>query len=580
MKYFIFDNIKYSRPRNNNYGRPITEIIGLDSETLISGRPFLFCTSRGDAFTLRDIPHIFFARKYRGVHFGVYNLKFDSGSILYSLPSQVLQTLRVEGKADYRGYTYSYIPHKRLRISKGKNGVTFWNIAQFFNMSLDNAAKKYLGESKLSIATKKFTWPYIRKHRAKIVKYCIRDAVLVSKLYAYMLDGLDALNIVPTALYSTASLSYQYFRRNCKIVDVWDIWKTRRGCLKLACESYSGGKFEVYKRGIFEGVSYDINSAYPYEISKLYALDKCKIVFSKEYHSSAEYGYIRVFIDNSKGYYLPCSVKYGLLNVYPAGQYYTTITKTELEYLYELNIPVVILSAFWIYTKDSVRPYDKIIADLYSMKLRYKDRDARLYRLAKIMQNSFYGKMAQLIPRADGSILAGSCWNPVHASVVTANVRIKICRICNDNHGKILAVHTDSVVSTRPLSGISLGTGLGDWDKISDGRGVIVSCGIYQIQDHIASRGFMLEPGRDLFYYLRKMGRASTVSIKQLSVKSWVECNIRKRPSLTNRFIYERKILDVNAEKKRLWSGLTNGRKLLSSLENSAPKILIQDFKP
>lgn len=580
MKVFTFDNIKYSRPRNANYGRAINEIIGLDSETLVNGRPFLFCTSSGDNFTLQDIPGIFFTRKYRGVHFGVYNLKFDSGSILYSLPSQVLDELRTQGTVKYKGYTYSYIPHKRLRISYGKNGVTFWNIAQFFNMSLDNAATKYLGESKLVISTKKFTPAYIRQNRAKIIKYCVRDSVLVSKLYEYMLQGLKSLDIVPTALYSTASLAYQYFRKNTKISDVWEIWKRRRGCLKLACESYSGGKFEIYKRGIFDGVSYDINSAYPYEISRLYTLDKCKILFSKEYHASADYGFIRVYIDNSKGYYLPCSVKYGLLNVYPAGQYYTTVTKSELEYLHELEIPTVIISAFWIYTKDRVRPYEKTISELYAMKTKYKDTDARLYRLAKIMQNSFYGKMAQLIKHNDGTLSAGSCWNPVHASAVTANVRIRICRICNDNHGKILAVHTDSVVSTRPLSGVRLSKDLGDWDKISEGRGVIVSCGIYQIDTHIASRGFMLEKGRDLFYYLKKMGSASTVSIKQLSVKSWIECNIRKKPTLTNRFIYERKILDVNSEKKRLWPGLTNGNKLLSTLQNSAPKILIQDFKP
>ena len=168
MDNFDFDKIVYRRPFYTSGKRYIKEVIGLDSETLTSGRPFLFCTSLGDSFTSADVPGIFFGRKYRGKNLVCYNLKFDSGSLLYNLPLENLDELREKTFTIYDGYHYTYIPHKLLRIRKGKNAVSFWDIFGFYKTSLDKAAKKHLGVGKTDIETKRFTLAYIKSNLDKI----------------------------------------------------------------------------------------------------------------------------------------------------------------------------------------------------------------------------------------------------------------------------------------------------------------------------------------------------------------------------------------------------------------------------
>ena len=573
-KSFIFSRIEYKHPNNDNYGRPIHELIGFDSETYITGRPFLFCTSTGDCFKLSAIPNIFFTRKYRDCHFGVYNLKFDSGSILYNVPTKILNRIRQRGEAIHDGIKYRYIPHKYLRITKNGHGVTFWNVAQYFRCSLETAATKYLGKHKAELKTKSFTPANVKPIYDKIKSYCIQDAKLTAELYTYFKLGIEKIGFTPSALYSTASLSYQYFRLNSTICDVWEIWKHRKTLLMLACEAYAGGKFEIYKRGTSEMYEYDISSAYPYEISKLKSLDDAKLIFKPIYIPEADYGFLRVYIDNTALKMLPVAIKQKQLNIYPVGTYYATITKSMYEYMLSINIPIKIIAGFWVICKTKPLPYYDAINRLYELKEMAKGKDERQYRLCKILANGFYGKMAQLIPLHTGIIKAGNCWNPIHAATITANTRIKVCDISNRYPKNILAVHTDSVILNRPLPKKELGTGLGTYGFEIKGPGVLVSCGIYQIGDKTAFRGFRVPPDKSLKHYLELMQNKSTIKIPQLSVLSWVECAARNKRHLTNRFITEDKIFDVNRETKRIWNSKTTANKLLTTLENSAPPLL------
>jgi len=579
MKSFIFENIKYFRPRHNRAGNNIAQVIGLDTETTPEGKPFIFCTSCGESFTLKDIPYIFFTRKYRDVHFGIYNLKFDSGSILYGLPFSNLNELRIEGQTVHNGYKYNYIPHKRLRISARGHGVTFWNIAQFYNCSLEKAASKYLNEHKDDIETKTFTAEYIKINLDKIKKYCIQDAVLTARLYDYLVNGLKDLALVPTALYSTASLSYQYFRKNSKIEDVWDLWCKHPYYLKLACWSYTGGKFEIYKRGKFTGYNYDINSAYPYEMSKLKSLVGVRLRCKPIYQETADYGFLKVWINNKEGFYLPCAIKAKGLNIYPAGSFYCTITKSEYEYIISLGIDVKIISACWLWTQTEHRPYEKIVNGLYERKTHYKDIDRRQYMLTKIMLNGFYGKCCQLIQKNNGDLMAGNCWNPIYASIITANTRVRLCEICNERPKDIIAVHTDSIILKTAFPQNLIGEKLGQWSLAGHGEGVMVACGVYQLESKTALRGFLLDKYTDLKNILKQAGDAGNIELDSLSVKSWIECVFRNKRHLTNRFIYEKKQLDLNQDLKRNWFEHTTGNKLLNESQESYPLLVFNNYK-
>ena len=580
MNYFIFDNIIYNKPHNNNYGREIKQLIGIDSETYIDGTPFLFCTSDGHSFTLKDIPEIFFTRRYIDRHFAVYNLKFDSGSILYGLSIQALNILRQYGEVEIKDVKYSYIPHKRLRITKNNHGVTFWNIAQFFKTSLENASALYLNKHKKEIGTKSFTRKYVTKHLPEIKKYCVQDAVLTAELYDYFLLGLKKLKIVPTALYSTASLSYQYFRQRIKIPDVWNIWCHHKYLLKLACYSYTGGKFEMISRGKFDGYNYDLNSAYPYEMSQLKSLDNARLVCRPVYMAGADYGFMKVCINNSDGMFLPCTIRPNGYNIYPAGVYYCTITKQEYDYLMELKIDVKIYSAFWIFCRSQYKPLYNTVTDLYKMKSEYKNIDKQKYSLCKILLNSYYGKMCQLVKKSDGEMLAGNCWQPIFASIITANIRIKICKMQNEYKKHIYAVHTDSILTDTPLPDKILSDNMGQWQLAGKGKGVVVACGIYQIGDKYALRGFKTTDPRDLMTILYDNDIQEGAILEQLNVKSWTESVFRNKKQLTNVFIYENKILDYNQDIKRNWPNRVNGKWLLHNRQDSLPLLVVQRKNP
>ena len=569
-----FDKIVYHKPCQYRTDKRIDSVIGFDTETYKDGTPFLFCTSTGSVWYREDIPAALFDRTYRNTQFGVWNLKFDSGSLLYHLPPENKTELREQTKTAYGDFKYRYIPHKMLRITKGKNSVTFWDINTFFKMSLDNAAFKYLGKRKFALGTKTFTSDYYKKNRLKIIKYCKRDADLVKLLYDYLYAGLIKLDIYPKALYSEASLSYHYFSNNTKIITVWRYWEHYRELIKYACESYGGGKFEIYRRGRFNGVSYDINSAYPYELANLIDISKATCYKSKEYDRDAVYGFLRVEISNPHGLHIPCAVKFGTLNIYPAGTFNVTITKGEYDYMLSVGIKIKILSAWWMLVETKRRPYHSIVMDLYKKKQSFKGVDKRMYHIVKVMLNGFYGKTIQLIEYPDGDYHAGAGFNPVYAAVITANTRIRICDVCNRLKGKVYAVHTDSVICKDTIPRNLQGVHLGQWNKEDEGDGLLIASGVYQIADKNRFRGLEITDTLTWFDHLKKYNNESIIPIPQTVVLSWVSANVRGKDYLANRFLYGFKDINLNCDNKRLWPGKATAKIIRESHQNSVPHLL------
>ena len=295
--------LKYRCPNNFTSGKEIPSLLGFDSEALTSGRPFLFCMSDGKTYeecdTVNYIENIFY--EYKGKHVAVYNLKYDSGAFLYHLPDANKKELWEKTETIFNSIRITYIPHKNLRLRFKNDILNFWDISQFFAMSLDAAAKRYLQKSKNDIETKHFTHKYIKKHRRKIINYCIQDAKLCADLGNYLLSKLKDFGIRSTSLYSSASLSFRYFSDRGKIVNCWNFYKYRPNFLKYAMDAYEGGKFEITSRGAFMGYEYDLCSAYPAEIRNLIDISLGEVFESRKYEKDAVYGFLRVKVYNHNG---------------------------------------------------------------------------------------------------------------------------------------------------------------------------------------------------------------------------------------------------------------------------------------
>jgi hypothetical protein len=589
--------VVYPKPRLIDKRPKMGRISGFDSEAYRNGRPFMFCTSGGwigeerttpEILMPRDLPHVFFTPRYQNVNFMTYNLKYDSGAALWFLDGERLEELR------FKGYTWTddkirvtYIPHKMLEFKKGDISTRFWDIAQFYKMSLDMAAKTYLKEKKIDIRTKTFSEEYVIRCFHSIARYCIHDAILAEKLGIYLIDVLERFDITASTIYSCASIAFKYFCRKTKFNTVYQYWKSDTDVLRYALDAYQGGKFEITSRGRFTGYEYDITSAYPYEIRNLVDISRARVVYSRDFLPGAVYGFLRCRIHNPRGVHLPCGPMLGqsgknVLRVYPAGTYYMTVTQEEFIYISTLSdVEIEIFSAVFLFVKRKKYPYRGVIDDLFCLKSRYKGKDRMLYSVTKILMNSTYGKMCQCTEKHTGKVHLGSGFNPVHASVITANTRIKVTDIQNRMGDKCLALHTDSVMVTEPISENLITNSLGGFEYVTKGSGILIACGLYQIADTCAWKGVSPARGETWEKILTRFKNRYRIPYSHLHVESWREAMAKNHPvTAINVFEKAKKQIDLNCDLKRRWPSRVRARDLLSTRQDSVPRVWVENSPP
>lgn len=562
-------DVIYHAPKNKYAKLPTSSIIpiGIDTEADTTGKCFMICTSLNDIWKPDDLPACFFNRAHRDRTYVAYNLKYDMGAILQHLTRDQLQTLRATDKVTVGDYRYRVISNKLLSISKGHKYVNIFDIMGYYGGSLDSNARKYLGESKIDIETKEFDGDYIKENWDTIAKYCIKDSVLTARLAERFILQLEEWGMKVRKLYSTAYVSYAWFSAKCGHPSVGWLWQYDRKVLDYAMSSYNGGKFEVTQKGPGYLYEYDIASAYPSSIRNLVDLDNARVVWSKTYRKYAEYAFINCTMAIPAELPSPVAVKRGYLNTYPCGTFTKTITKSEYEYLTSYGADITIHNACWIHIDKKHYLYKDEIERLYALKAEIKGTDNKLaYHTIKILMNSLYGKFVQLIEQGE-RWRAGSSWNPVFASYITAETRVNISDL-QRQFPSVLAVHTDSIISSSPLP-FEYTTELGALSYELEGNGLVAGCGVYQIGEKTALRGVpSREPLLDLC-----IGAKKTLNItnkrpytwRQVLANGWEEERI-------NQFVDVLKQLRPDSDKKRLWlDDTTDWQQLLTRQVLSTP---------
>jgi len=523
-------------------------VVGLDAEAYTSGVCFMLCTSLRDTFQPYEVPACFFTRKYRGKNFVCYNLKYDSGAVLQCLTPGELKELQQTDETKHGLYTFKSIANKCLSIRKGKNTVHIYDILNFYNMSLEKAANKFLGKGKINIATKRFTERYVRDNWPMLSRYCIEDAVLVKELTDVLIAMFESFGVYPQKLYSIAYISFQYFISKCAHIHVKRFWKNYKPLLDFAMRSYNGGKFEVTTKGTGYLYEYDIVSAYPFEIANLVDIRDARIIDSKAYRKDAVYGFLDCNIKIPFSVNSPVALKRGIVNIYPIGEYRKVITKSEYDYLIKYGCDLTIIKGIWMIKQSITYPYKYEVEQIMKLKNEFKRTgQAMQYHVIKKILNSFYGKFIQLIEK-DGIYKAGNSWNPIYGSIITSNCRVKISELQQLNKS-VIAVHTDSIISTEPLKYSSSGS-LGELIFETKGKGLVLGSGIYQVGEKSKIRGF------DTRSNLLKMlpDKGSTMDISKVRPFTWREVAHRNMDfDRINRFENMERRLRVNFDSKRIW---------------------------
>ena len=453
--------------------------------------------------------------KFRGAVFFTFNLRFDAEALLKSTGNlEFLKELYFEGAAP-KGIKYNdkvkirYIPTKFLRIcfKKGKGRyscVSFFDIAQFYSgWSLDKVAKKYLEDYKNPISGKRLgSEPeYYEANKKAVLEYCKHDAELTLKASMLMKRTIESVKMPKGSLtfrnpISQAKISEMYIRDNFKYPKIPDGVDFHHW---ISEQAYHGGIFSTEKRGMFNSslFSYDINSAYPYQMDKLpHWANGRFIAVTKPNEVDTRYGWFLCefdcpyisYPDYSDPYEVefcfkdvnPSNCERVMLNpkrvVYPGGSRRQWVTKIEYEWMVENGFEAEMNGGIvWEQTSNEYESPFSWIRDVYYARRAIKEEDNEDIRqwALKIAMNGAYGKTAQ---KRKG---IGALTNFFYASYITAGTRMQISTVALQKPDAIVEQATDSILSLEPLS-VSVSEKLGEWSLDKYDAALVIGSGIRQ----------------------------------------------------------------------------------------------------
>ena len=480
------------------------EITGYDTETL-NGYCRLLCDSSGQHVTTTNFMDIYNFLVHQAEHKHLktfFNLDYDVRSIIKYLPRQCQQELYYENETLYSDIIIRWLPGKSFTVKKGRLNYTYYDIAQFYNMSLDKAAGKYLNSGKTDYDVTNLTETDFSDNLEEMIKYCIQDCKLTKDLTRLQADKFHKLGISFFRPISRANMSERFVINNVKLPA-----PQRNRINRLAFYSYYGGRFELQKRGYFPLVyCYDINSAYPYIIKDLPHPTDMLYYKVDDYEPDARIAYYDITVKDAYDNDIsPLTFSNKGINIYPnTDSHRFVLSQPELEYIrkqkgydYEVN------EAYAIHELTEERPF-KFIEELYKLRKEVESEDPVFAQSIKIIMNSLYGKFWQItglvkdvtteedgfdiIYDKDGIFKlykkiykAGYFFNPVFASHITSSVRMQLVNTCKGYFPHIIGFHTDSVITSKPF--IKESKELGGWSLDLEGEGVFLQTGLYTIRN-------------------------------------------------------------------------------------------------
>ena len=523
------------------------------------------------------------------------------------MPENFIYELYYTGECNYKNYELLYLNQKLFQIRLGRNSYKFYDLANFLDGSLNSLAKKYLGKEKLdTIDSSRLNNDinYWNENIKDIIKYCIVDAKLTQELGNYFWKYIrDTLKFNPRSPYSKGAISQEYFLYKCPYIPRLDDFKFKNNdkcfdMLRHAYYSYAGGRFELLKRGYIENIYlYDIKSAYPAEIANLidYTPGKYGRWIKTLDYMKCDQGFWYCEIDFFHTVLSPFMQKLYGLNIYPVGSFKQFLSKREIEFILqnfkEANINLI--SGYGYIQnpklrpeiKEQIKPF-KVMNDIYKLKESADTEEKR--NAFKIIANSLYGKFWQ---QTGGH--TGKLFNPIWASQITSNVRLKLLEIAmSDNNLKhIIGFSTDSIFIDKPIDNRFIGKEMGKWElKFKGKSGVFLMSDIYTIhlenEDKHKLRGFKIKLKPDdppekwitvdnIVHNLDENLKFKYKITRPMNLGECIVHNKEKNLSLVNIWKEEIKEIDINGDTKRLWEKkFESGEEVMEKSHSSKPIFL------
>src|SRR3989344_3548436 len=358
-------------------------IYALDTETY-EGNVFLIADSEGnflDKITPESCLKWLFSKRYQGSWNFFYNLSYDAEVILKLLGDR-LNTYKDTRKLVFRfnEYKIEYIPNKKLAIRKGHHSSVFFDIAQYYHTSLVDAYQANIGNVDSEYLQMKkqrsfFSERFYRRNTNLVREYCIKDCNLTKELAENWIKLFhNAFNFYPARWISSGYLSEKVLINNR--IDIPKFNSIPYEIQDLAFKSYFGGRFEILKRG-FIGTAYlyDINSAYPYALTKFPDLKNGRWIKQKSIHQDAKLGFFRICANIPDCKYVPpFPFRKNHSIIFPSGKFETYVTLAELQAC-ENTKYYKILDSYQFVSKVDEYPYKEFIESLYNKRKLLKQNN-------------------------------------------------------------------------------------------------------------------------------------------------------------------------------------------------------------
>lgn len=581
---------------------------GFDTET-IDGYAVIIATNEDykRVYQFTDVLNFLCCNYYKSSIMWTWNLRYDTQAIIKLL------LLEADKRGDnwrevaekiyskkgfllrHAGFIYKInaLDKKFLRISwkkdgnKSYNSINMYDMSQYYGYSkLENVAQKYIGVGKNDSAewvnkviaydngevTKEQALKYLDDYERQVGFYCVDDAFLTLKLARYMGKSFTDVNISFKKPLSHAKISENHIKNNCQYPK---IPKAIKHYHNFAHASYHGGIFETLQRGFFDEdlYSYDINSAYPFEMAQLPHWADGRFIEVDKPSKDVDYGWYFVSFncrwipfDDATAYeptvnFNGQDVKIVLNNkrvVYPEGDRVQVITRRELDFLKQYGYKYkVIVGLEWIReTWKHDAPFWWIL-NAYNerKKIKQADKDDLRQLALKICYNSAYGKTAQ---HKTGF---GTLTNFFYASIITAGCRVNIAEIAEENLKNTVEIATDGILLNKPLD-IPESSKLGGWEVKEYSAGLIIGSGMHQLYYKDGSydtymRGITNKRDYDLMSKIKAEGDKAEIPFTKTRPIQIGEC-ISHIHALDlndlNRFTPVTRSLNVNSDTKHHWN--------------------------
>lgn len=367
----------------------------------------------------------------------------------------------------------------------------------FFQRSFVKALDEYFSEDwpyrDTIIEMKQQRAHFDREHDEDVKRYCRMELELGVMLMEELRNRLFQAGMPVSRWYGPGAIANGLLQKWKANETSDNLYEIEPNVAAAAQHAYAGGRFELVKPGHINAAvyQYDINSAYPFALSKVPNLadGEWRHINDPSLEELPEFSMVRirwttdlfdsnnVFGNDTISEIYPRSIPFPFWRRTPKGNiqypshgihgwYWLPEVKAGIEYSKTLpssfNTRYSLEEAYAYYPNTSERPYNTIPI-LYRTRQQLKANGNGAHIGIKLGLNSLYGKFAQQVGYTKENGRIPPYHNLAIAGYVTATCRAMMIEAMTEHPESVIAFETDGIFSMQPLS-LNVGKGLGEWD--------------------------------------------------------------------------------------------------------------------